>query len=791
MDHFKNVYDVKLKPRMLRNLIEEHFPEETQPTRIRYELSKIAFLIRTHKLLSESANDSMEKKLVDSWKSAVDEWVVRVSSLVSSNMPDKCWTGICLLGLTCQECNYDRFLASYSVWFNKLYLHIQQSSESQFVKVASCHSISDLLTRLEKLPNGKKDGSSLAGKLIQPLLKLLNEDNSEAVWLMTKASYSQAEATIASKLLSGKCSENMMKKLVYCLALLPKAKGDEESWCLMMQKILLLINSNLNDRFQGLEEENKVTEAVRALVPPGKDPPPPLGDHMLLGEAVDDAAKRSERLTTSSISMLIFCCSTMLTSSYPVRVNIPIRPLLALVDRMLMVDGSVPRSLSPFMTVMQQQSACVELPVLHLYSLELLAAIIEGVALPLAEVVVDDACADLNPVADENGCTTSSPTLKAASLVPMQSRRKRKHGATLGSSEGQLEITGLGMGVSKNHPASPISLKIAALEALETLLTVAGDLGSASWRPTVDLLLITIATDYCKEGWGNEESHSTALPDDPIISLADLQLSALRALLASLLSSARMRPPHFGRALELFGKGKQQAGRMLAGFCASALLALEVLIHPRFLPLERFPCRILENIHSGGQKQSTSGMHGTGQRASDSFDDDLYETWFGDGHPTEIPVHGPGENVAGSPGTKVSERNNEEQAGVGLRNNEDEAMVESQHFQELPYSKGVIDSTVAGDLKLPERETEAERETEVAVPEGGLDGKSHETASSKDFIAGKGDGFAKVGGNAPTASYAEKGKKPVWDLDDDSSMDSFPDIVDVDPDSDADGDESG
>lgn len=236
--------------------------------------------------------------------------------------------------------------------------------------------------------------------------------------------------------------------------------------------------------------------------------------------------------------------------------------------------------------------------------------------------------------------------------------------------------------------------------------------------------------------------------------------------------------------LLLVSAGKQQAGRVLAGFCAGALLALEVLIHPRFLPLERFPCRILENIHSGGQKQSTSGMHGTGQRASDSFDDDLYETWFGDGHPTEIPVHCPGENVAGPPGTKVSERNNEEQADVGLRNNEDEAMVESQHFQELASSKGVIHSTVTGDLKLPERETE------VAVPEGDLDGKSHETASSKDFIAGKGDGFARVGGNAPTASYAEKGKKPIWDLDD-SSMDSFPDIVDVDPDSDAEGEESG
>ena len=36
--------------------------------------------------------------------------------------------------------------------------------------------------------------------------------------------------------------------------------------------------------------EHKGTEAFRALVPPGKDPPPPLGGHTLLGEAVDDAA---------------------------------------------------------------------------------------------------------------------------------------------------------------------------------------------------------------------------------------------------------------------------------------------------------------------------------------------------------------------------------------------------------------------------------------------------------------------------------------------------------------------
>ncbi|KAI9156964.1 hypothetical protein LWI28_014778 [Acer negundo] len=100
-----------------------------------------------------------------------------------------------------------------------------------------------------------------------------------------------AEAAIASKLLSGKCCVNMMKKLAYCLALLPNSKGDEDSWCLLMQKILLYINVHLNDIFEGLEEETKGSEAVRELVPPGKETPPPLGGHTLSEEARDNATR--------------------------------------------------------------------------------------------------------------------------------------------------------------------------------------------------------------------------------------------------------------------------------------------------------------------------------------------------------------------------------------------------------------------------------------------------------------------------------------------------------------------
>ncbi|KAJ4720599.1 Proline-, glutamic acid-and leucine-rich protein 1 [Melia azedarach] len=702
--------------------------------------------------------------------------------------------------------------------------------------------MSDLITRLDRLPSAKKDGSSLSGKLIQPLLKLLNEDSSEAVWegavllfctilnsfpASVRQYLDSAEAAIASKLLSGKCSVNMMKKLVYCLSLLPKSKGDEESWWLLMQKILLLINIQLNDVFQGLEEENKGAEAIRELVPPGKDHPPALGGYTLLGDAVDNATKGPERLTVSSISMLILCCCTMLTSSSPARVTVPICPLLALVDRVLMVDGSVPRSMVPFMTAMQQQFVCLELPVLHLYSLELLTAVIEsmrsqllphaayilrlvkqyfkrsalpdlriklysitkslllfmgvGVAIHLAQEVVDNACVDLSPAADENGRTASRPNSEAASLAPMQcSHRKRKHGATTGSSEDQNEITGSGMEALKNGLASPKSLKIAALEALETLLTVGGGSGSESWRPTVDLLLITVATNCCKDGWGNEKKNS--FPNDPTIILADLQLAALRALLTSLLSSARVRPPYLGRALELFGKGKQQAGRQLAGFCASALLALEVLIHPRFLPLERlhsanynsldkatlgFP----ETLYSGGQKQNISyfsGMERTGEGAPESFDDDLYDRWFSDGHANEIPVHGTTSNVdimkpseasvvqqreklsvTSSSGIEVPERNKGEQANVGMRKGA-EIMVQLQQvqkstvkFQELPSSKGVTSSTVTGDIQRPEMETEH------AASDGGLDDKNHEKAPGEENILPERHGLPSMGGNAP------------------------------------------
>eukprot|EP00258_Populus_trichocarpa_P050968 XP_024466987.1 proline-, glutamic acid- and leucine-rich protein 1 [Populus trichocarpa] len=860
----KDMYDVGLKPRMIRTLLKEDVPDDKIPFDSPSKLSRIISCIQSHKLLSEPSITDNNKQ-IERWKSSVNDWVTRLLSLISktTTTPDKCWAGICLLGVTCQECNADRFLGSYAAWFDKMLTHIQSRGDSQFVKVAACTSISDLITRLAGFPNVKKEGTSLSGKVIQPVLKLLNEDSSEAVLegaihlLCTVISsfpatlqrhHESVEAAITSKIFSGKFSVNLMKKLAHCLALLPKSKGDEDSWISAMRKVLLLVNGYLTEIFTGLEEETKWDEAVRLLVPPGEVPPPSLWGQKLLEDTSDKERKRSK---LCSISMFMLSCCEMLTNSYPVQVSVPVRSLLALVERVLMVNGSLSPTTSSFVILAEQEFICSELPVLHSYALELLASVIKGIrsqllphaayivrlvkeyfkrcelpelrikvysitklllmsmgigiAIYLAQEVVNCSLHDLNPILDG---TSFHANAKSELLLPPL-HRKRKHGAT-GSLEQLHDRIGLEVETSKNRPTA-ISVKIAALGALETLLTVGGGLRSESWRSKVDNLLITIATESCKEGWVSDES-KTFLPNESTLTCSDLQLAALHALLASLLSPSGVRPPHLAPALELFRRGRQEIGTKVSEFCAYALLALEVLIHPRALPLADFPSassfnevnhRFPENIYSVAQKHSnpySSGVQDTGHGLSDS-DDDLYKSWLDSSKETEAPVGKSmdterpsetltvqqGENipVAGSSGAKSPRRNGHSPAAasadIEMRRG-DETMVDSQQLQESmeqhqESSKGASIPTVTGDPNVTTVDL-----TSFASKDDALNSRDTEMASVQAVVAGESDGLATKDGNTTTLS-AQKGTTFAIE-DDNQPTDSLPDIVDVDPDSD-------
>ncbi|XP_038688480.1 proline-, glutamic acid- and leucine-rich protein 1 isoform X1 [Tripterygium wilfordii] len=877
--HFSNMHDVELKPRLLRSLFKDQVPDEKRPFGSPSDLSRVINLVQTHKLLSESFTETLEEKQVQRWRSAVDEWVERLLALVTSNSPDKCWAGICLLGVTTQECGSDRFSASYTVWFEKLLLHIQQPADSRFVMVASCNSVSDMITRLGRFPNARKDGTSLAGKTMQPMLKLLNGDNSEAIWeaavhllctiityfpAAVQRHYDSAEAAIAFKILSRKCSADMLKKFACCLALLPKSRGDEDSWFIMMQKILLLVNSQLSDIFQGLEEETRRNEAVKLLVPPGKDPPPPLGGPMLSEEGSLNATKRSDELVISCISALMHSCCEMLTSPYPAQVNVPIRALLALVERVLMVDGSLSRNMLLFMTAMQQELICAELPVLHLSSLELLISIIKGmrsqllphaayivrlikeyfkrcvlpdlriklysitevllrsmgigIAIYLAQEVVKNAFADLCPIDEENICTSSNANSSTSSeTLGNHSRRKRKHGATESLEKQQIEVE-----TSKKHSTTPISVKVAALKALKALLTEGGAFKSESWRSEVDVLLINVATSSCKGGWAKDSNYVTKSS-----TWADFQLIALQALLASLLSPTHVRPPHLAQGLELFRRGKQEIGTKLSEFCADALLDLEVLIHPRALPLADFSSaqgksfdatnRGFSNSEPGASKYSIalpSGMQDIGNGPPDSDDDNLYRSWLENGD-YDAPLNDQDENInivnatetvtvdhaaqplvvhssgVEIPGTILGESATAS-VDVATKRKGDEMIVDSQQLQDYvvqsqePTSfKGDTTTVVTGDSKAHEMGfTRTTSDNDLNYKDDEMVSTGEEASAPGNNILGKDDGSAPASEDTFTKlSAALKGIIHRSDLGSDLDNEEIPDPILTDPDS--------
>ncbi|KAL6511342.1 hypothetical protein OROHE_020424 [Orobanche hederae] len=258
---------------------------------------------------------------------------------------------------------------------------------------------------LSGFSNAKKDETSHATKVIQPALKLLNGDSSavvldEAICLLctminffplsVNRHYDSVEAAIVSKIMSGKCSASVMKKLAYGLSLLPKSRVNEDSWSLMMDKILLNINSLLNDAFQGLEEEARSTQTMRALLPSGKEPPPPLGGLAMSEQTSDLSTRRPERLLGSGISTLIsqrrmiICKAEM--DAYEIiskwHVPVPVCSLIALAGRVLMVDGSPSLSYS-FMTTLKQEFICSEIPIMHLHSPDIIAAVVKVLSSPI------------------------------------------------------------------------------------------------------------------------------------------------------------------------------------------------------------------------------------------------------------------------------------------------------------------------------------------------------------------------------------------------------------------------
>ncbi|KAL6989322.1 hypothetical protein U1Q18_015072 [Sarracenia purpurea var. burkii] len=250
----------------------------------------------------------------------------------------------------------------------------------------------------------------------------------------------------------------------------------------------------------------------------------------------------------------------------------------------------------------------------------------------------------------------------------------------------------------------------------------------------------------------------------------------------------------------------RETGTKLAEFCSHALLALEVLIHPRSLSVIDFSSSTnassdavnstFPDVYSYRNKQNTSFSIGTLGKTSDDSNvgDDLYESWLAnddeietqkDKYYAEKDLETLGDPLAkkipplvDSFGIRVPEENRHEivSAGVGAGPTErnkgkgDESMVESQQFRD-PIGGGSAGSQLIGK----------------AVSDfGASDLVEGELATGKNGSEAMAGSFATEGVSAEAAlSNPERSKHfAAVGLDSESSMESLPDIVDGDPDSD-------
>ncbi|KAL6877598.1 hypothetical protein ACP4OV_012813 [Aristida adscensionis] len=692
-----DVHDPWLKVRLLRSVVAERLPQpgaELPPA----EVASVVEAVRTHGLLTEALpSGPPDPKLAEAWRAAVDSWVKRIVDLAGSDLTYSCWLGTLFLGLTFNECGNERFAEAYSNWFEKIFSSLQEPSIAQLVTSVSCASMRDLFVRLAKFLNLKKEASSFAGRVVEPVLRLLNGNGSvadEAIDLLrtlillypssVNRHYNKVESAVAGKVMSTEVIVKSSEKFSETLALLPSVRVSEDSWSMMIRRILIMVNDLLNDAFVGLEEEKKGHDIMMLLVPAGSNPPPTLGGQLRPGSN---------------------CCSVILTSN-PAQVKVPMHALIALIRRVLLIDGSLHKKLFPSTTTLHQELICFELPTLHSIFLDLLTATIKGMrsqllphaasivqlvteyfktskfpvlrakvynilkklltstgvgtSLHLLQAIVSNAVADLNYGGSNDMTIVNTNTSKVTSESSSKSYSKKRkqepqmQNSVVSSSEkiatSPRKRKGSSMTTGSKGPTpeitgdvrmlTPLSVKIAALETLEILLNVAGSFRVEHWRSELDLLLINVAISACDTGDYEQKPSTVGEP-----SISDLQLASLKALLASFLSSPHARPPYLAKGIELFRRGKLEIGSKLAEFCSHATLSLDVLVHPRALSLER-AVRVGSGLNYGAPEKavfgsvkypfSPSGDHPRAMEAEDMYDDWLAPT---KDEPAQAPVN--------------------------------------------------------------------------------------------------------------------------------------------------------
>lgn len=208
--------------------------------------------------------------------------------------------------------------------------------------------------------------------------------------------------------------------------------------------------------------------------------------------------------------------------------------------------------------------------------------------------------------------------------------------------------------------------------------------------------------------------------------------------------------------LYVYFVGTQATGTQLAEYCGHALLALEVLIHPRSLPLSDFNSS--SDNYQALYPSRDSQISNYQPDEPESEEDDLIENWLGKDDEMEIQV------------TK------RQQDTDSPKENEAATSGNDPNYKGMMISNDAVIGNV--EMELANRRA-ASTEIDGAVSFE----KRTEASTSEHASEATGNEISIVERISATLSNIDRSKVTMFEPDNEDA-DIFPDIVDGDPDSD-------
>ncbi|KAK9809218.1 hypothetical protein WJX72_011546 [[Myrmecia] bisecta] len=537
--------------------------------------------------------------------------------------------GSTLLQTTMHESSTQTFIEHYSTWFARL-LALVKGQPSASLLQSLWTALATLFGKVGQLlavAGVRREGSGMVAKLLPTLLPLLEHPGGGAADVAMahalhaalialpsacRAHLKPLEQYASQAVLADTGSTELQRVAAACLAALPGVTGDAASWSAMVQRLLVTLHDTLDTAFMGMDDAGLRGAARAALDPGAISLAGPASAAALLGASQHTTAAALKRLAG-----LLDCLERLMTQGYPVAVPLPSNGILLLLTRILSMDDSTgrqPPSASAYLEL------CGQLPELHATALELLITLLRagrGALTPLFASMcrlmgdlmrriaaggtasfttiawtvrqgVYKTAAELERQAHAGaGSRLAAEALAAAVLElygPQQTRstgggepgpRKRQKKAKAreegldGLATGQMVASA---GAAVQVPSfigwqRELAVQQASLGLLEVILKVTGSSLPGPQRVQLDSVVVHVANTAVQKLGQEPESGGREGP------VAELQLAAYRALLASVVAPSAHRPPFLPQALALFRQGLHASSPALAQLCRQALIS--------------------------------------------------------------------------------------------------------------------------------------------------------------------------------------------------------------------------